>query len=101
MLLSSDPVFNIISIEKFIKTESRLLFFTNTFKMNTIKNLLEFQMLMLENVFENDVVFRKELKKSKKWLNFNDLITLKKWLLRKFSKTHYKSIYEELKEIPV
>ena len=69
--------------------------------MNTIKNLLEFQMLMLENVFENDVVFRKELKKSKKWLNFNDLITLKKWLLRKFSKTHSKSIHEELKEIPV
>ena len=69
--------------------------------MNSINNLLEFQMLMLENVFENDVVFRKELNKSKKWLNANDLITLKKWLLRKFSKTHCKSIHEELKEIPV
>lgn len=69
--------------------------------MNTIKNLLEFQMLMLENVFEDDIVFRKELKKSKKWLNGNELIILKKWLLRKFSKTHCKSIQEELKEIPV
>ncbi len=44
--------------------------------MNTIKNLLEFQMLMLENVYEDDLVFRKELKKSKIWLNSNDLITL-------------------------
>jgi hypothetical protein len=69
--------------------------------MNTINNLLEFQMLMLENVFEDDVVFRKELKKSKKWLNSKDLITLKKWLLSKFSKTHFKSIHEELKEIPI
>jgi len=56
---------------------------------------------MLENVFEDDVVFRKELKKSKKWLNSKDLITLKKWLLSKFSKTHFKSIHEELKEIPI
>jgi hypothetical protein len=69
--------------------------------MKAINNLLEFQMLMLENVFEDDVVFRKELKKSKKWLNANDLITLKKWLLRKFSKKHCKSIHEELKEIPI
>jgi hypothetical protein len=100
MLLSSDPVSNIISIENFIHFES-LFLHANTFKMNTINNLLEFQMLILENVFENDLVFRKELKKSKKWLNVNDLITLKKWLLRKFSKTHSKSIHEELKEIPV
>ncbi|MBK6281685.1 MAG: hypothetical protein IPF54_02540 [Draconibacterium sp.] len=69
--------------------------------MNTVNNLLEFQMLMLENVFEDDAIFRKELKKSKKWLNAKDLITLKKWLLRKFHKTNCKSIHEELKEIPV
>jgi len=45
--------------------------------MNLVKNMLEFQMLMLENVYEDDMLFRKELKKSKKWLDARELITLK------------------------
>lgn len=52
--------------------------------MNTVKNMLDFQMFMLENVHDDDALFRKELKKSKKWLNTAELIVLKKWLLKRF-----------------
>jgi hypothetical protein len=58
-------------------------------------------MFMLENVYEDDILFRKELKKSKKWLNTSDLILLKKWLLKKFHKTQDSTIHEVLHDIVV
>jgi hypothetical protein len=67
--------------------------------MNTIKNMLEFQMLILENVYEDETLFRKELKKSKKWLDAKELITLKKWLLKRFSNSQVETIREELNNI--
>ena len=51
--------------------------------MNTVKNMLDFQMLMLENVQEDNALFRKELGKSKKWLNADELVALKRWLLNR------------------
>ncbi|MGV8091152.1 MAG: hypothetical protein AB2L24_04725 [Mangrovibacterium sp.] len=68
--------------------------------MNAINNMLEFQMLMLENVNEDAGLFRKELQKSKKWLKFNELVTLKKWLLKKFNQQHRKTIHDILEDIP-
>jgi hypothetical protein len=67
--------------------------------MNTIKNMLEFQMLILENVYEDETLFRNELKKSKKWLDAKELITLKKWLLKRFSNSQVETIREELNNI--
>ena len=67
--------------------------------MNLVKNMLEFQMLMLENVYEDDMLFKKELKKSKKWLDARELITLKKWLLKRFQNTQDKTIQEALNDI--
>lgn len=52
--------------------------------MNTVKNMLDFQVFMLENVHDDDALFRKELKKSKKWLTTAELVALKKWLLKRF-----------------
>jgi hypothetical protein len=68
--------------------------------MNAINNMLEFQMLMLENLNEDAGLFRKELQKSKKWLKFNELVTLKKWLLKKFNQQHRKAIHDILEDIP-
>lgn len=68
--------------------------------MNTIRNMLEFQMLMLENINDDRNKFRKELKKSRKWLDFHDLIILKGWLLKKFSQQHYDLIHEVLPHVP-
>ena len=69
--------------------------------MNTVQNMLEFQMLVLENVNDDDDLFRKELHKSRKWLQSKDLITLKKWLLEKFYRKHNQLITEEFADIPL
>lgn len=67
--------------------------------MNTVKNMLDFQMFMLENVYEDDTLFRKELKKSKKWLNTRELVVLKKWLLKRFCKSKKDAIRDVLGDI--
>jgi hypothetical protein len=48
-------------------------------------NMLELQKLVLENVCENKIIFEKELRKSFKWLDKNDLNKLYKWAIRKFN----------------
>jgi hypothetical protein len=68
--------------------------------MDAVNNMLELQMLVLENVHEDDTLFRKELRKSKKWLKLKELVTLKKWLLKKFNNKHKETIKEVLKDIP-
>ena len=70
-------------------------------KMNAINNMLEFQMLMLENVNDDAGMFRKELQKSKKWLKFKDLVTLKQWSLKKFQRQHRRIIHDILDDVPV
>jgi len=62
--------------------------------------MLELQMLVLENVNEDHTLFRKELKKSQKWLKLKDLVALKKWLLKKFNKKHKETINEVLEDVP-
>jgi hypothetical protein len=69
--------------------------------MNTVQNMLEFQMLVLENVNDDDDLFRKELHKSRKWLQLKELVTLKKWLLEKFYRKHNQLIMEEFADIPL
>jgi len=68
--------------------------------MNDINNMLEHQMHVLENVQEDDTLFRKELRKSKRWLQLDELVKLKKWSLEKFSIKHNEMIKEVLQEIP-
>lgn len=68
--------------------------------MSTVKNMLEFQMLVLENVNDDDDLFKKELNKSKNWLQLKELVTLKKWLLRKFSRKHEQTIHDVLDDVP-
>jgi hypothetical protein len=67
--------------------------------MNTVKNMLDFQMFMLENVHDDDALFRKELKKSKRWLNSAELIALKKWLLRRFHHSKRGAIQDVLSDV--
>ena len=55
-------------------------------------NMLELQKLVLENVYENEVLFEKELRKSFKWLEKDDLQKLYKWAIGKFSKGYHNII---------
>lgn len=48
-------------------------------------NMLELQELVLENVYENNTLFEKELRKSFKWLEKEDLIKLYNWAIEKFN----------------
>jgi hypothetical protein len=48
------------------------------------RNMLDLQKLVLENVYENGVLFEKELRKSLKWLVKADLLKLYNWAIEKF-----------------
>jgi hypothetical protein len=48
-------------------------------------NMLELQELVLENVYENKLLFTKELRKSFQWLEHDDLYVLYNWLIGKFN----------------
>jgi hypothetical protein len=48
------------------------------------RNMLDLQKLVLENVFENGLLFEKELRKSLKWLVKADLLILYNWAIEKF-----------------
>lgn len=54
-------------------------------------NMLELQKLVLENVCENKLLFSKELEKSFKWLNHEDLVNLYQW-----STLRFKGSYQQL-----
>jgi hypothetical protein len=51
-------------------------------------NMLELQKLVLENVYENKLIFVKELKKSLQWLDHDDLIKLYNWAIGKFNERY-------------
>jgi hypothetical protein len=55
-------------------------------------NMLELQKLVLENVYENKLLFEKELRKSFKWLESEDLLILYKWAIGKFNEHYCKII---------
>jgi hypothetical protein len=55
-------------------------------------NMLELQKLVLENVYENKVLFEKELRKSFKWLENEDLHKLYKWAIGRFNEGYFKII---------
>jgi hypothetical protein len=56
-------------------------------------NFLELQKMVLENVCENKSLFEKELRKSFKWLDYNDLQELYKWAIGQFN-SQYDRIIE-------
>jgi hypothetical protein len=49
-------------------------------------NMLELQKLVLRNVWENHLLFEKELRKSFQWLDTDDLNNLYTWAIQKFNK---------------
>ena len=51
-------------------------------------NMLELQMVVLENVSENKVLFEKELRKSFIWLDQDELQRLYFWALEKFNASY-------------
>ena len=54
--------------------------------------MLELQKLVLENVYQNAIIFEKELYKSFKWLGTDDLRKLYKWAIAKFDKRNRKIV---------
>ncbi len=48
-------------------------------------NMLELQELVLENLYENNLLFEKELRKAFKWLGHEDLFILYNWAMEKFN----------------
>jgi hypothetical protein len=68
--------------------------------MTTINNMLELQMLVLQNIHENEELFKKELFKSIKWLKPQELLVLRDWLMKKYFKKHSKTISEIFREVP-
>jgi hypothetical protein len=56
------------------------------------KNMLELQQFVLENVSENKSLFEKELRKSFKWLEKEDLCKLYYWSIGKFSQQYHNLI---------
>lgn len=55
-------------------------------------NMLELQKFVLENVYENKSLFEKELRKSFKWLGYDDLKNLYYWAKDKFNEQYYNLI---------
>ena len=55
-------------------------------------NMLELQKLVLENVYDDKTLFEKELRKSFKWLGYNDLKNLYNWAIAKFENRYGKII---------
>jgi hypothetical protein len=51
-------------------------------------NMLELQKLVLENVYENKLLFEKELRKSFQWLGYEELLHLYYWATGKFNEQY-------------
>ncbi|NJM16554.1 MAG: hypothetical protein HC896_15320 [Bacteroidales bacterium] len=61
--------------------------------------MLEHQMKVLKGVAEDARLFRKELIKSKKWLNQGELLKLKKWLFTNFGPKHHEIVNDVLQPV--
>ncbi len=51
-------------------------------------SMLELQKIVLENVYENKLLFAKELRKSFQWLEDDDSYVLYKWAVGKFNELY-------------
>ena len=56
--------------------------------------MLEMQMYVLKSISDDEVLFKKELEKSFKWLNSTELEILKNWLFQNYS-VKYKDVIEQ------
>jgi len=59
-----------------------------------MQSMLEHQIVVLDNVSDSTRLFRKEMEKSLKWLDENELAELKQWLLSKYQYKYYELIHE-------
>jgi len=64
------------------------------------KAMLEYQMLILRKVSFDKLLFKKEIKKSFKWLTSQELNTLYKWLKDNFTNSYDDVIDECFTVIP-
>ena len=64
-----------------------------------MKTMLEYQKNVLEKVSFDKKIFNKELMKSIKWLNINELISLSFWLIIHFKNSHKEAIKNLIKYI--
>ncbi|NOZ46874.1 MAG: hypothetical protein GXO79_08830 [Chlorobi bacterium] len=58
--------------------------------------MLEHQKTILKSISYNPVLFKKELKKSVKWLSSDDLIMLYDWLIANFGRNYLQLITETI-----
>lgn len=56
--------------------------------------MLELQKIVLQQVSDHKELFKKELLKSLKWLNSEEIILLKEWVLNQFS-NRYRDVINE------
>ncbi len=54
--------------------------------------MLEVQKKVIENLCHDKELFKKEIKKSMKWLNKKETELLRQWLYARFWETHQKEI---------
>ena len=66
--------------------------------MSEIK-MLDHQKMILQNVMHDDLLFEKELTKSIKWLEANDVHKLHSWLQTSFWKSHQKIIQKVFNKV--
>jgi hypothetical protein len=58
-------------------------------------DMLEYTKLIIKKISFDEVLFRKELKKSLRWLNNDEILALRKWLIKNFNH-QYSHIIEEI-----
>jgi hypothetical protein len=63
--------------------------------------MLELQKLVLQQVSDQKELFKKELLKSLKWLNSEEIVMLKEWVLNQFSNRYMDMINETFYGIEV
>tara|TARA_B100000900_G_C20291129_1_gene598128 strand:- start:46 stop:228 length:183 start_codon:yes stop_codon:yes gene_type:complete len=56
--------------------------------------MLEFSKIVLQKVSFDHLLFKKELSKSIKWMNKNDLKDFRKWCLKMFGTRYAKTIHK-------
>lgn len=56
--------------------------------------MLELQKFVLQQVSDNETLFKKELVKTLKWINCSEAVELQKWVISKFGNLHPEVIDE-------
>lgn len=63
-----------------------------------MKNMLEHQIIVLENVSHSKELFKKELLKSLNWLEEEEILQLKEWLMHNIAEDYSEVIQDILEE---